>query len=111
MSINLDGERDKIVRRHGQIAAYVLLLSAVSLSGCCGAFSTVEYAMTGEFTFPSDYDLFTLIGLGMAWYCWVEAKRMNRNKWLWSLAGLFFGLIPLAILVYSKDLSIDEKME
>jgi len=45
-----------------------------------------------------------IVGLGIVWYCWVEAKQKNRNTWTWLILGLIFGFFALLVLVYLKDL-------
>lgn len=45
-----------------------------------------------------------LVGLGIVWYCWVEAKRKNRNTWTWLILGFILGFFALLVLVYLKDL-------
>ena len=45
-----------------------------------------------------------IVGLGIVWYCWVEAKRKNRNTWTWLFLGFIFGFFALLVLVYLKDL-------
>ena len=47
-----------------------------------------------------------VVGLGIVWYCWVEAKRKNRNTWTWLILGFIFGFFALLVLVYLKDLPL-----
>jgi hypothetical protein len=67
----------------------------------------VNYARTGGIGIINPVGL--IIGLGIVWYCWVEAKHKNRNQWTWLILGLIFGFIALLVLVYLKDLPADKE--
>ena len=84
---------------------YTLIVSLSFISGCASA-PIVNYARSGNLGIINPIGF--IIGSCLAWYCWVEAKRKNRNEWLWLILGILFGFIPLFILVYLKDLP-DEK--
>ena len=76
-------------------------LSILLLSGCASA-SFVNYVRTGNIGIINPVGL--IIGLGIVWYCWFEAKHKNRNPWTWLTLGLFFGFFALLVLVYLSDL-------
>jgi RsiW-degrading membrane proteinase PrsW (M82 family) len=76
-------------------------LSLLLLSGCASA-SIANYVRTGNIGFINPVGL--IIGFGIVWYCWVEAKHKNRNPWTWLTLGLIFGFFALLVLVYLSDL-------
>ena len=88
-------------------AAPFLLLSTWFVSGCASV-GLINLARTGEIGIINP--LGVIIGLGIMWYCWTEAKRKNRNPWVWLLLGFLFGLIPFAVLVYLKDLPANQSV-
>jgi RsiW-degrading membrane proteinase PrsW (M82 family) len=45
-----------------------------------------------------------LVGCGIIWYCWTQAKEKNRNPWLWAALSFILGFLPLLVLVYLKKL-------
>jgi len=87
---------------------YCLLISFFFISGCA-SLPIVNYARSGHIGIFNPIGFF--IGCGLAWYCWVEAKRKNRNEWLWLILGILFGFIPLFVLVYLKDLPKEKQVQ
>ncbi len=82
-------------------SVFGLLLGVLIINGC-SSMALYDFARGGEIGLIKPFAL--IIGLGIMWYCWVEAKRKNRNPWIWLLSGFLFGLIGLLVLVYLKDL-------
>jgi len=81
-------------------------LSLLLLSGCASA-SFVNYVRTRNIGIINPVGL--IIGFGIVWYCWVEAKHKNRNPWTWLTLGLIFGFFALLLLVYLSDLPADQE--
>jgi len=70
------------------------------LSGCAGA-SAYSVATTGNIGFNP---LGIIVGLVLMYYTWEEAKKQNRNRWIWITLTFLFGLIPAVILIlYLKE--------
>ena len=82
------------------------ILSSLLLSGCASA-SFANYVRTGNIGIINPVGL--IIGFGIVWYCWVEAKHKNRNPWAWLTLGLIFGFFALLVLVYLSDLPADKE--
>jgi len=80
-----------------------LLCLPLILGGCAGAplvsaLREQNIYVVGEMISMMNF----LVGAGIAWYCWSQAKEKNRNPWIWSIGGGIFGLFALVILVYLK---------
>lgn len=72
------------------------------LSTGCASKPLYDFAVGGGY---GGLNLISLaIGLGIAWYCWTEAKSKNRSPGLWLFFGLVFGFFALLVLVYLKKL-------
>ena len=78
------------------------------MSGCASG-SIIHYSRSGSLGIINPIGF--IIGCCLAWYCWVEAKRKNRNEWIWLILGILFGFLPLFILVYLKDLPSGENYQ
>ena len=83
-------------------------LSSLKLSGCASA-SIANFVRSESIGIINPIGL--IIGFGIVWYCWVEAKQKNRNTWTWLILGLIFGFFALLVLVYLKDLPVEKKAE
>lgn len=78
-----------------------LILVASVLSGCASG-AVLNSIRSESLGILNPFAL--IVGLGIVWYCWVEAKRKNRNTWTWLILGFVFGFFALLVLVYLKDL-------
>ena len=83
----------------------ISIIALLFLSGCAGA-SVLNLIRSETIGILNPIGL--IIGFGIMWYCWVEAKQKNRNPWTWLFLGLIFGFIALLILVYQKKLPAKE---
>ena len=82
-------------------SAIGFIVFASVLSGCSSA-SVINSIRTESLGILNPFGL--IVGLCIVWYCWVEAKRKNRNTWTWLILGFIFGFFALLVLVYTKDL-------
>jgi RsiW-degrading membrane proteinase PrsW (M82 family) len=78
-----------------------LIFSILVLTGCASG-AILNSIRTESIGILNPFGL--IVGLGIVWYCWVEAKRKNRNTWTWLILGIIFGFFALLVLVYLKDL-------
>ena len=78
-----------------------LVFLILILSGCASG-TLINSLTSASFGILNPFGL--IVGLGIVWYCWVEAKRKNRNTWTWLILGFIFGFFALLVLVYIKDL-------
>lgn len=92
----------------GLLFKAISILISIFLSGCASA-SIISYTRSGYIGIIHPIGL--IIGFGIVWYCWIEAKRKNRNYWRWMILGFVFGFWTLLILVYLKDIPADETKE
>ena len=81
----------------------LFLFMSACLSGCAGApmvraLREQNIYVVGELTSIMNF----LVGAGIIWYCWFQAKEKNRNPWIWSLWAGVSGVIALGVLVYLK---------
>jgi RsiW-degrading membrane proteinase PrsW (M82 family) len=87
------------IRQIYRAIGLVILVSV--LSGCASA-AVINSIRSESIGILNPFGL--IVGLGIVWYCWVEAKRKNRNAWTWLIFGFIFGFFALLVLVYVKDL-------
>jgi hypothetical protein len=38
-----------------------------------------------------------LLSIGSAIYLFLQAPKVGKNRWIWALFGLIFGLLPLGV--------------
>jgi RsiW-degrading membrane proteinase PrsW (M82 family) len=81
--------------------AIELILLTLVLSGCASG-AIINSIRSEGIGILNPFGL--IVGLGIVWYCWIEAKRKNRNIWTWLILGFIFGFFALLVLVYLKDL-------
>ena len=88
--------------RMRQIYSAIGLFLFTSLLSGCASGAVINSIRSESFGILNPFGL--IVGLGIVWYCWVEAKQKNRNTWSWLILGFIFGFFALLVLVYIKDL-------
>jgi hypothetical protein len=96
----------------------ILLLIALVLLGRFGGLARDIYiARTYGAIIPPDVEhywtqisiVFTgLLNIGSAIWLYIEARSLSLKAWVWSLLGLFFGLIGL-ILFYAIQIFLEKR--
>ena len=88
-----------------QCGFFIIICMAVFMTGCASmpivrAIRQADFFAVGELLSIMTF----LIGGGIMWYCWTQAKEKNRNPWIWLALGFIFGVLGLFVLVYLKKL-------
>ena len=92
-----------IIRIRHLYSAIGLVLFTSVLFGCASA-ALLNSIRSESLGILNPFGL--IVGLGIVWYCWVEAKQKNRNTWTWLILGFVLGFFALLVLVYLKDLPV-----
>lgn len=76
------------------------------VSGCASmpVYNAATASSIGQVINPQNI-MHLIVGLGIIWYCWDQARDKNRNPILWLTLGFLFGFFALLVLVYLKKLS------
>ncbi|VEN74413.1 membrane hypothetical protein [Candidatus Desulfarcum epimagneticum] len=91
-------------KEYGIFAGFMVWM-AFFTSGCAGMpiYKIIRQQSLGPGGFLLSIMTF-LVGCGLIWHCWSQAKEKNRNPWLWAALSFIFGFLPLLFLVYLKKL-------
>ncbi len=78
----------------------VVTMALITVLNGCAAVPVYNIVSTGDiFSILLLNGAQLLVGIVLMYYSWTEAKKQNRNHWLWLILTFFFGLLSAAILI------------